>query len=468
MQNFQLDSCSQNFFENYVFYFYKFTKKEEQQVEILKKIIILGGGIYINELLPSTTHIIINIQYQLSKEVNHLESTQTSRREPQNFVMLFQQQQQKQQLQFPEDLKQFNHFVHILHPMWILDCYVLQNHLCEKDYQFSEYFQSLFVEGKSNNNNNTNNNNLSNNNNNNWSLQPVNFQNNNYLRRSLSSRLNMNQNSLTQNNNNFSFSIQNQSLGINTKKISDLNLLNKKENYQQQLNSKEKGKQNLPKTPRKKTPNKKSVQSDLIFKRGFFFANSYFFIDTYDKQDLKAYFVKIKENSGKILSKLDKNVNIYYVMNDSKTVEKRRKSSLEKYGSTIFCCSKRLIDYCLDKKTHINQTQNINNMNILPFPNKMPMEEFKGKIGYVWGLKQPQKSYTLQTLEIMGVTLNNNYEKMNFIVCGTEKPARKYNEIYKNQACLSRIEVFRIEWIRDCIKFGKYLTDKQYDYHLTS
>eukprot|EP00828_Plagiopyla_frontata_P023802 TRINITY_DN3040_c0_g1_i3.p3 TRINITY_DN3040_c0_g1~~TRINITY_DN3040_c0_g1_i3.p3 ORF type:complete len:155 (+),score=11.39 TRINITY_DN3040_c0_g1_i3:158-622(+) len=120
------------------------------------------------------------------------------------------------------------------------------------------------------------------------------------------------------------------------------------------------------------------------------------------------------------------------------------------------------------KKTHINQTQNINNMNILPFPNKMPMEEFKGKIGYVWGLKQPQKSYTLQTLEIMGVTLNNNYEKMNFIVCGTEKPARKYNEIYKNQACLSRIEVFRIEWIRDCIKFGKYLTDKQYDYHLTS
>ena len=63
MQNFSMSHCTSDFFKNSVFYFYKFTKKEENELEILKKLIVLGGGIYINELLPSTTHVIINIHF---------------------------------------------------------------------------------------------------------------------------------------------------------------------------------------------------------------------------------------------------------------------------------------------------------------------------------------------------------------------------------------------------------------------
>jgi len=40
----------------------------------------------------------------------------------------------------------------------------------------------------------------------------------------------------------------------------------------------------------------------------------------------------------------------------------------------------------------------VRNVNFIPFPNKMPLEEFKNKVGYVCGLNQPEKSYYLETL----------------------------------------------------------------------
>lgn len=58
-----MNHCTSDIFKNAVIYFYKFTKKEETELEILKKIIVLGGGTYINELIPSTTHIIVNIHF---------------------------------------------------------------------------------------------------------------------------------------------------------------------------------------------------------------------------------------------------------------------------------------------------------------------------------------------------------------------------------------------------------------------
>ena len=144
--------------------------------------------------------------------------------------------------------------------------------------------------------------------------------------------------------------------------------------------------------------------------KSFLFNNIHFHIENQHSKMLKAYRIKIMENSGKFVEKIEENKHeIYYVLPDSSENKKIFEKNLKNFKH-IRHISFRWIDYCLEKRCILleNDMNKLSLIYLMPFCHKMPLSDFLNVEIYVCGFQIHEKSVLNEILKIFGAKIQYN------------------------------------------------------------
>ena len=171
-------------------------------------------------------------------------------------------------------------------------------------------------------------------------------------------------------------------------------------NSQENKLPKNQAKKDTPKKTTSLSPFKKDIQIQI---KSFLFMNQYFFINTSDFKDLRAYRQKILEHSGKIVDNLKSNkFPIFYVLSDGCSSLRIKAQKMDNVNYISF----RWIDYCLEKKQIVKNYMDLKLIHLSPLNFKMPLECFKDSWMYVCGFPAQEKIVLRSLMITMGIKIS--------------------------------------------------------------
>jgi len=348
------------YLDKVIIYFHNLPDKIEK---IQKKLVNLGGGIYVKDLLPEVTHIVVE------------EYTE-------------------------EDIKTFYKYRRpkIVEMFWLKDCFLYRRLLKEDDYQVqplpqiisdirnktppSKSFTDKPSVSLSRRNTISNPSKLSEGSMEAPKLPSRSLSNQQDKRKTLAPKMLLSRND----------TIQEEEEQENNEGKKPKEDVEKKENIHMKVYKADKaGKMSKSKKVTIKTT-------------GYVFKNINIYFDPKFKE-VAQYKKQVQENSGNILDSLNVFEEIFYVLPDSEeSIMTLRKNNKRNINFVSF----RWIDYCIKNKMVIRDFREKKLTYLFPFPHKMPLADFAGTTIYAAGLPPYEKKVLKEMIELMGA--NFSYE----------------------------------------------------------
>lgn len=179
--------------------------------------------------------------------------------------------------------------------------------------------------------------------------------------------------------------------------------------------------------------------------RGFLFKDEYVFFDSRVRNPGE-YMTKVIEYSGNVVKKLGGvKQKLWVVIPDALSEEKGKEYEALKKKMDLRLVSHRWVDYCIEKKYVIKNVEK--QINLLPFPCKVPIKAFCGIKICVKGFGDPAEESTIkEVVKIIGADLMPKVSESSYCIS---------NDVGKDvpTVCMDGTDCVKkqFKWIFECI-----------------